>query len=68
MLNITYDSTRAYEEGQYYVEIVYYVDFSSGTAHINKMGYWCDKDHLKEGIVKPALKAVSNDILDKILD
>lgn len=67
MLNITYDPTRPYMEGQYYVELAYYVDLN-GTGRINRMGYWCDKDHLKEGIVKPVLKAVSNDILDKILD
>jgi hypothetical protein len=68
MLNITYDSNRPIEEGQYYVELAYFVDGGYGASHLNNLGYWCDKEHLKEAIVKPALKAVSNDILDKILD
>jgi len=42
MLNVTFDPSRPAERGQYYVELI---DIKVDRA--NRLGYWCDKEHLR---------------------
>ena len=47
MLNITHHPDRSIEEGQYYIELIDFADIPHNLNRVNRLGYWCDKPHLK---------------------
>ena len=45
MLNVTFDPRRPYADGQYYVELTDHL--LNDYEKVNRLGYWCDKGHLR---------------------
>lgn len=66
MLNITYDPSRPYADGQYYVELVQ-LD-PTDQRRCSRLGYWCDRGHLESGIAMPVLAQFNHKIFKKLLE
>jgi hypothetical protein len=51
MLIVKEDKTRKWEQGQIFVELTSYREVNNITD-CNRLGYWCDKAHLRHFILE----------------
>lgn len=51
MLNVNIDKDRPHNSGQIFVELISYRDVHN-LSDCNRLGYWCDKPHLKHFLVE----------------
>lgn len=51
MLIIKEDISRSYDIGQIFIQLI---DYAPGLPDCNKLGYWCDKEHLRYFVVRLA--------------
>ncbi len=65
MINVKYDSSRRIEDGRYFVEMV--ILDPKDSNHIDRLGYWCDLEHLKVGVASPILSVFQHEIIKEIL-
>ena len=65
MLNVTFDPSRRVDDGQYFVELS---DHPKGDLQrVNRLGYWCDKGHLKH-MARQLVQPFAGEILGTLID
>lgn len=60
MLIVKEDKTRKYEEGQIFVQLIKNKVFDA--INCDKLGYWCDKDHLEHFILELSKVMTDSDL------
>ena len=63
MLTVDFDPDRPRDQGQYHVRLIDAAsgDFGKDATRQSQLGYWCDRGHLENGVLRPLLTALGYD-------
>lgn len=65
MLIVKFDKTRSVEQGQYWVELIKNRDLT--VVNCDRLGYWCDKAHLRSMVMEMTIHFSTYEIFRKLL-